>query len=67
MIKKRARRALDVLDIPLSLFKPELAMAAADDLALEAHRSRRRSVHGDGRMVFPLRIAADLDGLLASG
>lgn len=67
MVEKGARRALDVSDVPLPLLKPELAMTATDDLALEAHGCRRRSVHGDGCMVLSLRVAANLDRLLAGG
>ena len=66
MVEKRARRALDILDIPFPLLVPELAMTPADDFAFETHRGCRRSIHGDRRMVFSLGITADFDGLFAS-
>lgn len=38
MVEERAGRALDVANKPLAVLAPELAVAAADDLALKAHR-----------------------------
>lgn len=37
MVEEGARAGLDILDIPLTVRAPELAMPSADDLGLEAH------------------------------
>lgn len=47
VVEKGARGAFDVLDIPLAVFVPKLAMPAADDLALEANVGSRGLISGD--------------------
>lgn len=37
MVEEGAGAGLDILDVPLSIGAPELAMSPADDLGLEAH------------------------------
>ena len=67
MVEECARRALDILDIPLAFLEPEFAMAAADDLALEADGGRRGSVCRDRGMDFPFGVPANFDDFLTSG
>lgn len=51
VVEERAGRALDVLDVPLAVLVPKLAVAAAHHLALKAHGSRRALPVGQGMAV----------------
>ena len=44
VIKKCARRAFDIPDVPFAVFEPKLAVPSADDFTLEAYGSGRGSV-----------------------
>lgn len=62
MVEKCARAALDILDIPLSLCEPELAMLPAYDLGLEAHRTDLLPVCLSS--IVTLGVAADADDVV---
>lgn len=63
MVEKGARRTLDVLDVPLPILVPELAVSSADHLALEAYRRRRGLVtgHAGQGMVITFRVPSNAD------
>ena len=67
MVQKRARRALDIPNIPLSLAAPELAVSATDDLALEAHRRRGRQARRRVHRNVTFRVTADTNHTVGVG
>lgn len=69
VVEERARRALDVLDVPFAVFVPELAVPAADHLALKAHWRCRGLIagHAGQGMAVTLRVSADANDLGAAG
>ena len=66
MIEECARTALDILNEPLAVIAPQLAMPSADNLTLEPHRSRGlRGCLGIGGLIS-LRISANFDSFAGS-
>ncbi len=59
MVQKGAGAALDIFDIPLAAFVPELAVPSAHDFALKADGCCRGHVDWDVRRVVSLGISAD--------
>ena len=58
MVQKGARAALDIFDIPLAAFVPELAVPSAHDFALKANGCCRGHIDWDVRGVVSLGISA---------
>lgn len=68
MVKESTRGTLDILDVPLAIFAPKLAVPSADNLALEPDGGSRRLValgvgHGLG---IPLGISTHANHLVTS-
>lgn len=65
VVEERAAAALDVLDVPLPVVEPELAVPARHDLALEAHGVGVEAVRVARVLlvVIAVRVAADADDL----
>lgn len=47
VVEERARRALDILDVPIAVLAPQLAVFSADYLAFESNRSSRGHIGWD--------------------
>lgn len=61
VVEERARRALYVLDVPVAVLAPQLAVLPADDLGLESHRRRRGHARCILRGGVALRVASHAD------
>lgn len=66
MVKEGTRRRLYILDKPLSVGNPELAVPARNDFGLESYRRGGRHIRRLVRRRFPLAVPSDFDDLCAS-
>lgn len=67
MVQKGAAGTLNVLDVPLAILVPKLAVATADHLAFEADGSSRGLVPGGvgHGVAVALRVATDSNSFAA--
>lgn len=67
VVQESPTRALDILNVPLALLVPELAMSPTHNLGLEADRSGGRDVGGHILLCIPLRIPSHSYDLAPGG
>jgi len=67
VVQESAATALDILDVPLSAFVPELAMSPANHFRFEPDWRRRGRIDRHGRLAVTLRVPPDANDLAAGG
>lgn len=67
VVEKSARAAFDILDVPLAILTPELAVPPADDFAFEPNRCSGRSIMRNFWLRVSLGVAAHSYDLGAGG